>query len=205
MHDGGLAGTATRDGHLAMTIWYLARGAGLAALMLLTASTAIGALMTGRGRSTTRVMWNYVHRVTASLGLGVLVLHIGSILADSYSHVGWVGSIVPFTSGYRPTWVGLGTLAVYAFVLAAAVGVARARIATSERGARAWRWLHGLAYGGWGLAMLHGFNSGSDSELAWVRMLYVACGVAVAASIAVRVGLERRPDLVRGARAQVAR
>jgi hypothetical protein len=53
--------------------------------------------------------------------------------------------------------------------------------------------------------VLHGFNSGSDSQLGWVRMLYVACGVAVAVSVAVRVGLERRPDLVRGTRAQVAR
>jgi predicted ferric reductase len=188
-----------------MTIWYIARGAGLAALVLLTASTAIGAFMTGRGRSTTRVTWNYVHRVTASLGLAVLALHIGSILADSYAHVGWVGAIVPFTAGYRPTWVGFGTLAVYVTVLVAAVGFARRRIATSERGVRVWRWLHGLAYVGWGLAVLHGFNSGSDSQLGWVRMLYVACGVAVAVSVAVRVGLERRPDLVRGTRAQVAR
>jgi predicted ferric reductase len=188
-----------------MTVWYIARGAGLSALVLLTASTAIGALMTGRGRSTTRVMWSYAHRVTASVGLAVLALHIGSLLADSYAHVGWVASIVPFTAGYRPTWVGFGTLAIYVTVLAASVGLARGRIATSERGARVWRWLHGLAYVGWGLAMLHGLNAGSDSKLGWVRVLYVGCGAAVAGSVAVRVGLERRPDLVRRVPAQVTR
>ncbi len=183
-----------------MTIWYIARGAGLAALVLLTMSTAIGALMTGRGKPATRVMWNYVHRVSASLGLGALVLHIGSILADSYAHVGWVASIVPFTSSFRPTWIGMGTLAVYTFVLVAAVGVARARIATSERGTRVWRRLHGLAYVGWGLALLHGFNSGTDSGVGWVRGLYIACAAAVATAVSVRVGLERGPDLVRSAR-----
>lgn len=183
-----------------MTIWYIARGAGLAALLLLTISTVIGAFMTGRGTSAARVMWSYVHRVTASLGLGALLVHITSILADPWAHVGWSGSVIPFTAGYRPTWVGAGSLAVYTFVLVAAVGIARARIALSERGARAWRWLHGLAYVGWGLAMVHGFNSGTDSGVAWVRELYIACGIAVAAAVSARVALERGPDLVRPTR-----
>jgi len=186
-----------------MTIWYIARGAGLAALLLLTISTALGAAMTGRGKSTTRVTWNYMHRVTASLGIWALLTHVTAILADPWAHVGWAGSIVPFTAGYRPTWIGVGTLAVYTFVVVAAVGIARARIATSERGARAWRWLHGLAYVGWGLAMLHGFNSGTDSGVGWVRGLYIACGVAVAAAVTARVALERSPDLVRTTRPQL--
>jgi hypothetical protein len=143
-----------------------------------------------------------VHRVTASLGLGVLLLHVGTILADPWAKVGWSGAIIPFTAGYRPTWVGTGTLAVYTFVLVAAIGLARGQLASSVRGARAWRWLHGLAYLGWGMALLHGFNSGTDSSVGWVRELYIACGVSVAASIAARVGLERRPDLVRDVPAQ---
>ena len=85
-----------------MTIWYLARGTGLAALVLLSISTAVGALMSGRGKATRRVVWNYVHRVSASLGLAVLAVHLVTILADSYAGVGWVGALVPFTSGYRP-------------------------------------------------------------------------------------------------------
>jgi predicted ferric reductase len=182
-----------------MTIWYIARGAGLAALLLLTATTCLGALMSGRGRAAHRVVLGYVHRVTASLGLGVLALHIGTILADSFANVGASGALVPFTAGYRPGWVGLGTLAVYTFVLVAAVGIARGRIAATNAGARAWRYLHGLAYAGWGLAFVHGVRSGTDTSVGWVKLLYIAGGIAVIASVAVRVGLERRPDLVRGA------
>jgi predicted ferric reductase len=180
-----------------MTLWYVARGAGLAALLLLTVSTCVGALVTGRGAAANRVVVQYLHRVTASLGLGVLVLHITTILADSYANVGWRGAIVPFTAAYRPTWVGLGTLAVYIFVLVVAIGLARGRFAASRRGAAMWRGLHGLAYVGWSLAMLHGLKSGTDSGLGWVRWLYVACAAAVATSVAVRGGLARRPDLVR--------
>ena len=169
-----------------MTLWYIARGAGLAALVLLTITTCVGALTTGRGRADNRVVVQYVHRVTASLGLAVLALHLATILADSYAHVGWSGAIVPFTSGYRPTWVALGTLAGYTFVLAAAVGLARGRIATSSRGAIVWRWLHGLGYLGWALAMLHGLEAGTDSSVGWVRWLYVGCAAAVAGSATAR-------------------
>ncbi|MCW2496144.1 hypothetical protein [Jatrophihabitans sp.] len=180
-----------------MTLWFTARGAGLSALLLLSISTCLGALMTGRARAANRVVWHYVHRVTASLGLGVLALHITTILADPYSGVGWRSALVPFTSSYRPTWVGLGTLAVYTFVLVAAVGAARGRFAATPRGAAAWRWLHSLAYVGFGMAMWHGFLSGTDSALPWVRSLYVACGVAVLGSLAIRLTHTERPGLTR--------
>jgi predicted ferric reductase len=139
-----------------------------------------------------------VHRVSASLGLGVLALHIATILADPYAKVGLRGALIPFTAQYRPTWVGLGTLAVYTFVLVAAVGAARGRFAATARGAALWRYLHCLAYVGFGMAMWHGFLSGSDSSLTWVRGLYVLCAVAVAGSLAARLTQTgRRSGLVR--------
>jgi len=182
-----------------MTLWFTARGAGLSALLLLSMSTALGAVMTGRGTATGRVVWHYVHRITASLGLGVLLLHVATILADPFAHVGWKGAVIPFTAGYRPTWVGLGTLAVYTFVLVAAVGFARGRFANTTRGAALWRQLHSLAYLGWGMAMWHGFLSGSDSGVAWVRWLYVACGVGVLSALTARLTRVARPGLARHA------
>src|SRR6202012_2144991 len=107
-----------------------------------------------------RVIVQYLHRVTATLGIGLLALHIGTILADSYAHVGVTGAIVPFTSSYRATWVGLGTLAAYCLVLVSALGFARGRLAGSARATAVWRGLHCAAYGGWALAVVHGFTSG---------------------------------------------
>ena len=170
-----------------MTIWMTARGAGLSALVLLTVSTCVGALTSGRGKPATRVVLQYVHRTAASLGLGVLVLHVGMILADSYAQVGVTGAIVPFTSTYRATWVGLGTLAAYSFLFVSALGYARGRIAGSQRGVAIWRKLHCAAYGGWALAVVHGFKSGTDSSVTWVRMLYVFSVLSVLAAAAFRV------------------
>jgi hypothetical protein len=170
-----------------MSLWFTARGAGLSALILLSTATCIGALMSRPGHAGRRYVVQYLHRAAAGLGLGVLVLHVTTILLDTYANVGITGAIVPFTAGYRPTWVGLGSLAFYTFVGVALLGMARGRMAATERGARVWRRLHGLSYLGWGLAMLHGFTSGTDSSVGWVRLIYIVCGAAVLVSIGCRI------------------
>jgi sulfoxide reductase heme-binding subunit YedZ len=174
-------------------VWLTARGAGLSALVLLTMSTALGAFVS-RHRANgpdpspaRRYLVQYLHRAFAGLGLGVLVLHIATILADSYAHVGVTGALVPFTSGYRAGAVALGTLAGYGFVAVSALGLARGRMAASPRAARVWRALHGLAYAGWAAAMLHGFTAGTDTAVGWVRNLYAVCLIAVLGSVAVRL------------------
>ena len=169
-----------------MNVWLTARGAGLSALLLLSASTALGALAARRFAPGARYVVQYLHRVCAGLGLTVLVLHLGTILADSYAHVGVRGALVPFTSGYRPTAVALGSLAAYTFLAVAVLGLARGRMAASPVGARIWRSLHGLAYVGWAVAMLHGFTAGSDSGRGWVRLMYLLCLAGVAAAAASR-------------------
>jgi hypothetical protein len=175
-----------------MITWYIARGAGLAALVLLSATACLGALMSRRGAAGPRIVLHYVHRVTATLGLSVLALHLGMILADSYAGVGWLGALVPFRSGYRTNWVALGTIAAYLFAFAGAIGFARARFAVSATATRVWRGLHCLAYVGWGAAMLHGLNAGTDSALPWVRLVYAGCGIAVGLSLSMRI-----PEFVR--------
>jgi sulfoxide reductase heme-binding subunit YedZ len=180
-----------------MTIWMTARGAGLAALVLLTLSTCLGALATRRAGQTpaNRVVRQYLHRTAGSLGIGVLTLHIVTIVADSYAHVGVTGAVVPFTSGYRATWVGLATIAMYCLLLVAGLGFARGRMATSATGARLWRVTHLLAYGAWALALVHGFMAGTDSGVLWVRGLYVMCLVSVAGAVWVRLnGLAHSSD-----------
>jgi DMSO/TMAO reductase YedYZ heme-binding membrane subunit len=175
-----------------MNLWFTARGAGLSALVLLTLSTCLGTLVSRHGHAGRRFVVQYLHRACAGLGVVVIFLHVGTIIADTYADVGWSGALIPFTAGYRPTWVALGSLAAYTTLGVSVLGLARGRMAASPRGARAWRWLHGLAYLGWASAMLHGFTSGTDSSVGWVRALYVVALVAVVASVAVRIAQVRR-------------
>lgn len=183
-----------------MTLWYTARGAGLAALVVLTLSTSLGALTSVKIRSAAaRVVVQYTHRAAGALGLGLIVMHVSTILGDAKAGVGWYGALVPFASSYRPNAVALGSIAAYLVIAVSAFGLARGRLAASARGAAIWRYVHTLAYGAWGLAMLHGLNAGSDASLPWVRTLWVLCLLTVLGSVAVRLGGQARRRLVLGA------
>src|SRR6201999_2051765 len=84
---------------LAMLIWYLARGAVISAFAMLSLAPAVGALASRRSPAIgRRLVLQYVHRSAASTGLALLVLHIVTILADSYAGVGVAGALVPFAS-----------------------------------------------------------------------------------------------------------
>jgi methionine sulfoxide reductase heme-binding subunit len=185
-----------------MTIWYTARGAGLAAVPLLTLATCVGTLMSGRlpAAPSARVLMQYVHRSAAMTALAVLGLHVAAIIADSYSHVGLSGALVPFSAGYRAFWVGLGTIATYAMIVVAATGFLRHRMASSVRAAAVWRRIHLASYGAWALAIVHGARAGTDTSVPWVRWLYVGCGLAVAASITARALAGPRTVIDRPAR-----
>jgi sulfoxide reductase heme-binding subunit YedZ len=166
-----------------MTLWLTARGAGLANLVLLTATICAGALAAQIRTPSTRIVVQYVHRASASLGLGVLILHVATIVADAKAHVGVTGAVVPFTANYRASWVGLGTIAAYLILLVATLGFARGRMAASPTGAASWRRVHQVSYAAWPIAIVHGFKSGTDSGVAWVRLLYLACIGAVAVAV----------------------
>jgi sulfoxide reductase heme-binding subunit YedZ len=176
-----------------MTLWYTARGAALAAVLMLTAATALGAL--GSIQSTqigTRVLLQYAHRTAAALGLGLVAVHVVAILADADAGVGVRGAIVPFAADYRPNTVALGSIALYLFLFVAATGVARRRLARSPRAARIWRSTHLLAYVAWISAIGHGFLTGTDSGLLWVRSLYLVCLATVLAALTLRLAAQVR-------------
>jgi predicted ferric reductase len=183
-----------------MTLWYTARGAGLAALVVLSLATCLGAVTSVKIRSAaTRVVTQYTHRAAAAVGLGLILVHVGALLADPKAGIGASGALVPFASAYRPNAVALGSIAAYVFIVVAALGVARGRLAASARAARAWRYTHTLAYAGWAAAMLHSINAGTDAGLPWVRTLWVACLLAVLGSVVVRLSGQARRRLVVGA------
>lgn len=176
-----------------MTLWYLARAAGMVALIAFTASTVLGALASSRTRPTSwaaidrRFLVQMAHRSTAITGLLALLTHVAILVIDSYVDVSVTGALVPFTAGYAPLALGLGTLGTYAIVLVAVTGAARGRLAASARAVRAWRTVHVAAYAGWVLSMGHGLLAGTDTGTVWATVLYAVCGLAVTIAAAVRL------------------
>lgn len=182
-----------------MTIWYLARATGMVALIAFTISTMLGVFATrmpsrasGRGLDR-RFLTQMAHRSVAIVGLLMLVAHTTLIVIDSYVDVSVSAVLVPLTAGYRPLAVGMGTLAVYTFILVAASGAMRGRLASSTAVVRTWRAIHLSAYVGWALSMGHGIFAGTDTGAQWSTAIYVACGIAVLTALAIRVGSADAP------------
>ena len=172
----------------ANALWFTARGAGLSALLVLSLAVVLGALSSMRTRSaSTRVVLQYVHRTAAALGLGLIAVHVSTLVLDQKAHIGLAGALIPFAAHYRPNAVALGSIAMYVFLLVAALGAARGRLASSQSGAATWRVLHALSYPAWLAAVVHGLLAGTDRAQHWVITLAVFCILSVVAALLARL------------------
>jgi sulfoxide reductase heme-binding subunit YedZ len=165
-------------------LWYLARGAGTVTLVLLTVVMVLGV----RSRSGRPVFGLprfgvvAVHRNASLLAVGLLAVHMVSLLFDPYAQLRLVDLVLPFGASYRPLWLGLGTLAMDLLVVLLLSTLVRRRL-----GARAWRAVHWLAYAIWPVALLHGLFTGTDAGQLWLRAIAGACVLAVASALVWRL------------------
>jgi methionine sulfoxide reductase heme-binding subunit len=164
--------------------WYLARGTGVVALILLTASVVIGVLGSLRfsaGRWP-RFAVDTLHRDVSMLVIVLLVLHIATSVLDGFAPIAVTDAVIPFVSSYRPLWLGLGALSFDILLALVITSVLRRRF-----GYRNWRAVHWLAYASWPVAVLHGLGTGSDTKLWWMLALTAACVAAVIVAVLVRI------------------
>lgn len=178
-----------------MTLWLIARSLGFVALSAFTASVVLGLTSSSIGSPRSRYVQQLVHRSLAAIALVALSGHFVSLVLDSYVDVPWSTALVPFTSGYEPLAVTLGTLAVWSFLVTAVSGMARGRLAGTTVSPRVWRWLHRSAWAGWVLSVGHGLLAGTDSSTTWAVVTYAVCVSAVAGAALVRCAV--RPGRLR--------
>jgi hypothetical protein len=164
--------------------WDLARASGLVAFLLLTASVSIGIALSLGWRTTrwNRFVTNEVHRFVTLLSLLFLVLHGVAIVVDPFIKMSVTDVLIPFTTTYRPLWVGLGILGGY--LVAAVYFSERVR---SRIGYAWWRRFHGLAFGAFLMTLLHGIATGSDTSAPWALALYGGSALLVAVLLGLRL------------------
>jgi sulfoxide reductase heme-binding subunit YedZ len=160
-------------------IWYIARGAGVMALFMLTLSVMLG-IATRQGKPLAglpRFAIATVHRNASLIALGLVVVHVLTLLFDSYANLNPIDLVVPFVGSYRPLWLGLGTLAFDLMIVIMITSLNRARL-----GLRAWRAVHWASYALWPIALAHGLGTGTDAAQIWMGALAIVCATAVAAT-----------------------
>ncbi len=172
--------------------WVTTRAAGYTSFVLLTASVALGLLLSSQWRSSRwpRFATTELHRFVTLLTLVFIAIHVSVALLDRFIRFSFVEVLVPFISHYRPLWTGLGIVAAY---LATAVWLST----WLQRliGYRWWRRLHFATFVVYAAAAAHGIGSGSDTRSAWSWAIYVASFTLVGGLLGLRLSmLGQEPD-----------
>lgn len=164
-------------------LWYLNRGSGVVALVLLTAATVLGVLaLDGRpGTRVPRFVVQAVHRNVALLAVLTVAAHVATAVLDEFVDIRWWHAVVPFTGTYERLWLGLGAVAVDLLVVVTLSSLLRDRLRR-----RTWYALHQSVYLLWFTSILHGAGIGTDlAGPQWP--VTVGCAGAVAAAITWRL------------------
>ncbi len=165
-------------------LWYLTRGSGAVALLLLTGAIVLGVMNSTRWRTThwPRFLTYGLHRNVTLLAIAFTAVHVVTTVTDAFAPIGWIDAFVPFLSPYRPFWMAMGTLAFDLLLALTITSFLRRRI-----GVRAWRFVHWFAYAAWPVALLHSLGTGSDAKSGWLAVLGVLSGLLVFAAVLWRV------------------
>jgi hypothetical protein len=140
--------------------WLLARATGLVAWGLLTASVIWGLLISTRltrGRPTPAWLAD-LHRFLGGAAVVFTALHLGGLVADSYTHFGVADLMVPLASAWKPGPVAFGVVALY---LVVAVELSSLLMRRMPR--RWWKAIHLSSFGLFWIATLHFVTAGTDA------------------------------------------
>ncbi|MEO6397013.1 MAG: ferric reductase [Tepidiformaceae bacterium] len=175
---GVFAARVTQDPDSGTATWDAERAAGFAGYLLLWASTVLGIGVHFRyrpgGGPLTLVLES--HRVCSALALSFVVGHVVALLVDPVVHFSLLDALVPFTSTYRPIQVGMGTSALWLLIATLASTAAAGYMRHTT-----WRTIHYLAFPTYGLALIHGLTSGTDSTAVPALTIYASTAAVVAA------------------------
>ncbi len=164
--------------------WYAARAGGVVAYVLLTIVVVLGTTMASgtRNRRWPRFALQDVHRFAGLLTGTFLVVHIAAIAIDSYLPFTLGSILIPFTSSYRPAFVGLGVVGAELLVALAITNRLRDRLPYEI-----WRRLHYLNFAVWAGATIHGIGAGTDRSRTWLLAIEATCVFAVLTAVGWRV------------------
>jgi sulfoxide reductase heme-binding subunit YedZ len=171
--------------------WYAARAAGLTAYLLISAVVLLGLTMAGKLPLARwpRFTLEDVHRFGGLLVGSFVTIHVVTVTVDAWLPFTLSSIVVPFTSRYRPVWVGLGIAAAELLLALAVTNHYRRRLPYTF-----WRRAHYLNFAVWAAATLHGLGSGTDRSAAWALTVYAGAVAAVSAALVWRL-TRARPRL----------
>ena len=154
--------------------WIASRAAGTLALLLSSASVAIGLMQGLRLAVPGARDLRPLHEALSLATLAAIGFHGAVLLGDSFMSPSIADLTIPFVSSYQRGWTTLGILSGWALIALGLSYYHRARIGVAR-----WRRLHRFTALAWLAGLVHALGEGTDASQAWF-LLAVAIAVAPA-------------------------
>lgn len=161
-------------------LWAFGRVSGIISIVLFTGSVVLG-IITRSGRplpGLPRFSIALIHRNVALLASIFLVLHVGTLLLDTYAKLTVADILVPFRGIFKPFWQGLGTVALDLVIAIVVTSLLRQRI-----GVRAFKFVHWFTYAMWPIALAHAIGNGTNGLSGWFLIIAAACTLSVVIAV----------------------
>ncbi len=161
--------------------WYASRATGIVATVLVIAALVGGFFFSSRNTGVRRspAWWLDLHNWLGGLALAMTGVHMAAAYLDANSDIDVVQLVVPGASSFAITW---GVLAAY--LLAAVVFTSWP---TKRLRPTPWRIVHLSSVAAVVLAVLHGYQSGSDRAGLGFQAGLVGCIALAVYALAVRI------------------
>jgi hypothetical protein len=156
--------------------WYISRAAALTAYLLFFVNIVLGLGMKLKFLDRFFARWRAadLHQFTALLGVGLVGLHIFSLLGDNYYTYTFKQLLIPFTAPYRAGWTAWGIVGFYGLLIVTFSCYIRKFI-----GQNIWRIIHFASFGLFWAIIFHAIKTGTDISSSWVQIMYVVTGTIV--------------------------
>ncbi len=171
------------------TWWYLSRGSGIVAWVMLAATNLWGILLITRMlKPVDRPAWLLdLHRWLAALAIISLGIHLGGLVADNYAHFGWREIALP-QSCNKTCWpagaskaaaVTWGVIAMYIIIV-----VELSSLMMRKLPRKVWHGIHLFSYVAFLMATVHGILAGTDrGNIVYIATVSAMTGGVVLALI----------------------
>ena len=164
--------------------WNLTRASANIAMLLILLTVLWGILLATRVlKPNDRPAWiRDLHTWLGGLALSFSVIHVLTLIADSYIQFTFVTVLIPFTSSWRPFQVSLGIIAFYILAAVQISSLLMKKISKSL-----WHRIHMASYAQFPLVILHALTSGSDVGKNWYAGFTMSVAMVGAAVYGLRM------------------
>ena len=150
--------------------WYVTRSSGFVAWGLSIVAILLGmALSTRALGDNPRPAWLLdLHRFVGGLTVAMLAVHMGSLVADSYTYFSLGDLFIPYGATWKPGPVAWGVFAMWLLLAVEVSSLVMRRIPR-----RLWHGIHFTSYLVAVLSTVHAFTAGTDATnpaLTWVSV-----------------------------------